>query len=110
MPAADTIALQLLAEVPAARSAQYVDADDNLAVVSNGGAGVQLIGIADPANPVVLSTVRPHRSSPAGRVMLEAGRLYVALDDAGFGIVDVSAPTAPNVLLPRQRKFNVKFD
>ena len=91
------------------RSAESVAVTGSVAVVSNGGPGLQIVDLSDPAAPRELSSLRVHRAAAAGRVSFDGSLAFVAADLVGMGIIDLSDPGAPERILPREREFKVRF-
>lgn len=87
--------------------AERVGAANDVAWVSTGTPSIERIDLGDPARPVRLEPIRLHRSAPVGRVRALPGRLLAAVDTAGLGLVDLSRPDEPVVLLPRERTLRI---
>ena len=95
--------------LPAVRSAQHVACSDGLLAVSNLGSALQLFDVSGEGTPAERSRLRLHRSAPIGRARFDGERLWVAVDSAGMGLLDLRDPGAPEQLLPRRREFKVRF-
>ncbi|HEX5042957.1 MAG TPA: hypothetical protein VFV75_08625 [Candidatus Polarisedimenticolaceae bacterium] len=80
-----------------------------LAAASDGGTGVRLYDVSDPAQPRARASVTLPRELPAGALSLAGTRLYVAADTASVAVLDVSDPEAPAALAPAERKLKVSF-
>jgi len=80
-----------------------------LAAASDGGSGVRLYDVTDPAHPRALGAVTLPRELPAGAMSLAGKRLYVAADTASVAVLDVADGDAPAVLAPAERKLQVSF-
>jgi hypothetical protein len=87
--------------------AEHVAAANDVAWVSSGTPEIERIDLSDPEHPTRLEPIRLHRSAPVGRVTIEPGRLLAAVDTAGLGLVDLSRPDVPAVLLPRERTLRI---
>jgi len=62
-------------------------------LVADGSAGLQVINVADPANPLFVGTY--DTPDDARSVAVSGNYAYVADGSAGLQVVDVSTPTAP---------------
>jgi hypothetical protein len=81
-------------------SFQNVTVADSVAVVSADGAGFFVIDIRDPENLAMLTQVSPtvnavYDDLSAKEVILHAGLLYVATDQAGPLVYDMADPASP---------------
>lgn len=82
---------------------------DGLAYASCGSAGLQIYDLEDPLAPrLVAGHVLP-RSYPVGRTWKEGDILFVAADQAGLAVIDVSDITLPVTLVPRKKAIRVIF-
>jgi len=104
----DSDRLAPLARVETPGIAEFVSVHDSLLLISSGGQ-LQLVDISDPRNPQERSRVRPHRAAATGPAVQAGDKVYVTLDVAGFGILDVADPSRPIVLHPTQRRFKISF-
>ena len=93
--------------LPPVRSAQHVTCGETLVAVSNLGSVIQLFDAAGDAPSQERSRIRMHRTVPIGRTTFEGTRLWIAVDIAGMGLLDVSDPDNPVRILPRRREFKV---
>jgi hypothetical protein len=84
-----------------------VACSDGLVAISNLGSAVQLFDVS--AKPIELNRIRIHRSAPIGRTGFDGNLLWIAVDIAGMGLLDVSDASAPERLLPRRREFKVSY-
>ncbi len=91
------------------RAADFVGGAGGVALVSNGTPALQMVGIADPDTPVLIERLQTHRSAPAWRVHVRGERAYVALDQVGLSVIDISDLAAPEVLLPRERQLRISW-
>lgn len=76
-------------------------------VAGLGRAGMRVLEIDDDGEPRVVAETALPGSYPVGRADSSGATLYLAADVAGLAIVDLSAPTHPVVLLPRERRMRV---
>ena len=99
-----------VAAIPAESSAGNLAFHGGLLAISNGGSGVQLVDVVEPREPRVLSRVEFPGSYPTGRSSFSDNRLLlVATDVGGLAIADVGNASAPQVVLPRERKMRITF-
>jgi len=96
-----------LSRIALGEPAEHVAAAHDVAWVSTGTPLLERIDLSDPERPARLEPVRLHRAAPVGRVTAEPGRLLAAVDTAGLGLVDLSRPDFPAVLLPRERTLRI---
>jgi len=90
-------------------SASSVMLHGNLALVANGGAGLQIIDVSDPtAAHDIGSLSLPERPS-VHRFASEGDRLYLAADVGGLAVAEIADPTSPILLHPRERKMQIQF-
>lgn len=88
--------------------ARHVDVHDDLVFVSGRGADIHVYrATPDGSGLERVSRIDLPRSYPAGRFAWSAPLLYVAADIAGVAIVDLGQPNAPEVLVPRAKRFQV---
>lgn len=88
--------------------ARHVDVHDDLVFVSGRGADIHVYRASPDGESLErVSQVLLPRSYPAGRFGWDAPLLYVAADIAGVAIVDVGQPAAPDVVVPRAKRFQV---
>ncbi|NIM61681.1 MAG: hypothetical protein GTO30_08515, partial [Acidobacteria bacterium] len=85
------------------RSAQHVACDGTVVAVSNLGSAIQVFDASGPAAPRERSQLRVHRSAPIGRSGFDGLRLWIAVDVAGMGLLDLTDLDAPERVLPRRR-------
>ena len=95
--------------LPPVRSAQHVACGETLIAVSNLGSAIQLFDAAGDGPPQERSRLRVHRSAPIGRTGFDGTRLWIAVDVAGMGLLDVSDADNPERILPRRREFKVSY-
>jgi hypothetical protein len=89
------------------RSADYLAADEDVVLVSNATPTLFVVLLDDRDRPSLLTETRLHRSAPVHRVRLEGSRAIAALDRAGLSLIDMTDPTTPQVLLPRERELKI---
>ncbi len=78
---------------------------NQIAYIAEGGAGLEVIDVHDPASPLSLAVVAV--AGNVGSVQVAGNVLYAACGAAGLRIFDVSNPSAPVLLAaswPRQRR------
>jgi hypothetical protein len=97
-----------IASIALEEPAEHVAAANDVAWISDGTPVLERIDLGDPTHPARLEPLRLHRSAPVGRVTVESGRLLAAVDTAGLGLVDLSRPDYPAVLLPHERTLVIK--
>ena len=73
-----------------------------------GGGGIEWVDAEQPQRSV--ARVQLPRGYPAYAGALEGSRLFVACGPAGFGLVSLEQPSAPEVLLPRDRRMKVRME
>jgi hypothetical protein len=95
--------------LPPVRSAQHVACGKKLVAVSNLGSAMQLFDVEDDGLPRERSRLRVHRSAPIGRADFADSQLWIAVDVAGMGLLDVRDASNPERVLPRTRKFKVSY-
>jgi hypothetical protein len=100
---------QAIARVAPRSSATTVTLHGHLALVTNGGAGLQIIDVSDPLSAHEIGSLGlPDRPS-IRRVTAEEDRLFLAADVGGLAVAEIADPTSPKLLHPRQRKMEVRF-
>ena len=70
-----------------------LDVDGDHAFVADGSAGLQVLDITDPANPLIVGNWNPERTCIAVDVSGDIAAL--CFSDGGFRLVDVSNPALP---------------
>lgn len=95
--------------LPPSRSAQHVACEASQVAVSNMGSTIQLFDVAAAGAPRERARTKVHRSSPTGRSRFDGTRLWVAVDAAGMGLLDLADPANPERVLPRRREFKVSY-
>lgn len=93
--------------LPPVRSAQHLACSETLVAVSNLGSAIQLFDVTGEGPPQERSRLRMHRTAPIGRADFDGTRLWIAVDIAGMGLLDVSDADHPIRILPRRREFKV---
>jgi DNA-binding beta-propeller fold protein YncE len=88
-----TFAPTSLAFIPVPGFANSVDVNGDFAFVAAGGAGLQVINIADRTQPVIAAAL-PLPGNANG-VKLLGNFAYVASGSSGLNVIDVSNPLAP---------------
>jgi hypothetical protein len=68
----------------------------NHAFVGDGGSGLQVVDITDPADPAIIGSCDTPGS--ASDVAIAGDRAYVADSDGGLQVVVISVPGAPSIL------------
>jgi len=91
------------------RSADFVGAQDELVLVSNGTPTIDLVELDGDGRPILLDGIRAHRSAPAWRVHVIGTLGVAALDRANLALIDLTDPRAPVVLLPRERELRIEW-
>jgi len=88
--------LSFVAGSGAAEHAGKIQVEGKVAYLANGLAGLKILDVADPANPVVVGEL----DTPGNTVALHVvgGRAYLADDTGGLQVADVSNPAAPVAL------------
>ena len=74
-----------------------------------GLSGMRIVDLSDPPNPRVRATLALPQAYPVQRVSVGGDRAYVACDAAGFAVVDLTSPDAPEVVLPTRRRMRISF-
>ena len=101
------VSVRPLTFLPPVRSAQHVACGEALVAVSNLGSAIQLFDAAGESQE--RSRLRVHRTAPIGRADFDGTRLWIAVDIAGMGLLDVSDADDPVRILPRRREFKVSY-
>lgn len=76
--------------------ANNVDVAQDYAYVAAGSAGLVILNINDPANPVIVATL--DTPGNANDVRVVGSTAYVADGSSGLQIIDVSTPSSPSIL------------
>jgi len=90
-------------------SATSVMLHGDLALVANGGAGVQIIDVSDPAAARDIGSLSLPERPSVHRFASEGDRLLLAADVGGLAVADFADPTSPKLLHPRERKMQIRF-
>jgi len=98
-----------LGQLDIERSANFVGADADLALVSNGTPVLTPVLLDPDGRPRALDEIRVHRSAPALRVHVQGTMGAVALERAGLALIDFGDRLAPVVLLPREREMKIEW-
>jgi hypothetical protein len=69
---------------------------NSLAYVADGAAGVQVVDVTDPLNPIIIGNV--NTPGIATDIVLSGSTAYVADSEFGLQVIDVSVPTAPAII------------
>ena len=88
-----TFAPTSLAFIPVPGFANSVDVNGNFAYIAAGGAGLQVVNVADRTNPAIVATLP--LPGNANDMKLLGNLAYVAAGSAGVHIVDVTNPIVP---------------
>jgi hypothetical protein len=80
-----------------------------LALVSTGTGGLVVAEVSGEGAPREVSRAALARSHPVGRIRVHEGRAYIASGTSGFGVVDLSDPERPEVLVPVDRPLKITF-
>jgi hypothetical protein len=75
---------------------QDPNAKDPLLYVADGTAGVQIVDVQDPLNPVIVGSV--DTPGNAVDIVVDGGLAYVADSGSGLQVVDVSTPASPSII------------
>jgi hypothetical protein len=98
-----------LARVGALSSASSVTLRGPWALVANGGHGLQIVNVADPAAPREVATLRIPDHPPLRAIAAEGDRLYLAADVGGLAVADLADARSPKLLYPPTRKMRVRL-
>jgi hypothetical protein len=80
-----------------------------LVIVSHGSTGMSIVDPMHADGPRWVSTIDLPRGFPVSDVTVDGNLAYIVSGRAGFGLVDLSEPTRPDVILPRKRPLRVTF-
>jgi hypothetical protein len=75
---------------------QDPNAKDPFLYVADGTAGVQIVDVQDPLNPVIVGSV--DTPGNAVDIVVDGGLAYVADSGSGLQVVDVSTPASPSII------------
>ena len=98
-----------IAHVAPRSSATTVALHGQLALVTNGGAGLQIIDVSDPLKAHEIGSLGLPERPSLRRVTTQDDRLFIAADVGGLGVAEIADPTSPKLLHPRERKMEVRF-
>ncbi len=87
---------QYISELPLPGEAQKVVVKDNLALIPSRQAGLCIVDIADPSEPILLSTF--DTSGYATRVNFSGDKVAVSSGSGGIYLLDISDPANPELL------------
>jgi hypothetical protein len=90
LPAPTTVAR---VELPG--EARALDAQDGMAYVAAGAAGLQIVNLKDPLRAALVGAFRPDVTDMARGVVVHDKTAYVCFGESGLVIVDVRDPAAP---------------
>jgi len=90
-------------------SASALSLHGNLLLVSNGGAGVQIVDVSDPTAPREVGSLSLPERPSVRRTVAEGDRLYLAADVGGLGVADIAKPAEAQLLHPRERKMQIRL-
>lgn len=80
-----------------------------LALVSHGSTGMSVVDPLQVDGPQWVATIDLPRGFPVSDVTVGGDMAYIVSGKAGFGVVDLSDPARPDVILPRKRPLRVTF-
>jgi len=96
-------------QVEALSSASAVTLHQNLALVSNGGAGLQIVDVSEPTAAREIGSLSLPERPPVRHVAAQGDRLFLAADVGGLAVAEIADPTAPELLHPRSRKMQIRL-
>jgi hypothetical protein len=90
-------------------SAVAVQVSGHLALVCNGGAGLQILDLTDVRNPTQAGSFKLPHGFSVTRVAVEGDRLYIAAGQGDLAVAEMADPAAPRVLHPRERTMQIRL-
>lgn len=98
-----------IGRLAASSSATAVSLQGDLALVANGGWGLQIVDIADPTNPQQVGSLRLPGHPSVRRAFADGVRVYIAADVGGLAVAEIPNPRSPKLLYPRERKMQIRL-